>query len=265
MAGSVQVSGLHVSYGANDVVRGIDLELLPGTVTAIIGPSGCGKSTVLRCLNRLSDLTAGCQVDGSITLDGDDIFRMDPVRLRRRVGMVFQKPNPFPMSIRENVVYGVRAQGGFKGSFMPLVESSLASAALWDEVRDRLQDSGTSLSLGQQQRLCIARALAVSPEVMLMDEPAASLDPISTLALEQSIMAMKGKYTVAIVTHDMHEAQRVADFTVFMYGGKIVEQGETRHLFESPQRSETREYLSGQIVTGTRPEEPVPSVFAPMS
>ena len=231
MAGTIEISDLHVAYGTNEVIRGIDLTLLPGTVTAIIGPSGCGKSTVLRCLNRLSDLTPGCNVNGGIALDGEDIFRMDPVSLRRRIGMVFQKPNPFPMSIRENVVYGVRAQGGHKGSFMPLVEGSLTSAALWDEVKDRLQDSANALSLGQQQRLCIARALAVSPEVMLMDEPAASLDPISTAALEQSIQAMKGRYTVAIVTHDMHEALRVSDFTVFMYMGKIVEHGETKRLF----------------------------------
>jgi phosphate transport system ATP-binding protein len=254
MAGTVHISGLQVSYGTNDVIRDIDLKLVPGSVTAIIGPSGCGKSTVLRCINRLSDLTAGCKVEGEVLLGTDDIFRMDPVLLRRRVGMVFQKPNPFPMSIRENVVYGVRAQGGHKGSYMPLVEQSLKSAALWDEVKDRLQDTAYALSLGQQQRLCIARALAVSPEVMLMDEPAASLDPISTAALEQSIVAMKGRYTVAIVTHDMHEALRVSDFTVFMLGGKIVEQGETKALFETPRMEETREYLKGRLVTGVAPE-----------
>ncbi len=249
MAGTIQISNLHISYGANEVVRGIDLMFLPGTVTAIIGPSGCGKSTVLRCLNRMSDLTLGCKVEGSVLLDNEDIFRMDPVSLRRRVGMVFQKPNPFPMSIRENVVYGVRAQGGVQGSFMPLVEGALTTAAIWDEVKDRLQDNATGLSLGQQQRLCIARALAVSPEVMLMDEPAASLDPISTAALEQSIVAMKGKYTVAIVTHDMHEAQRISDYTVFMYMGKVIEHAETRRMFASPEQPETREYLSGNLLT----------------
>lgn len=249
MAGTIQISNLRVSYGSNEVIRGMDLLLLPGTVTAIIGPSGCGKSTVLRCLNRLNDLTPGCLVSGSITLDGDDISRMDPVGLRRRIGMVFQKPNPFPMSIRENVVYGMRAQGGYKGSFMPLVESSLKAAALWEEVRDRLKDSAHALSLGQQQRLCIARALAVSPEVMLMDEPAASLDPISTAELERSIIAMKGRYTVVLVTHDMHEALRVSDYTVFMLNGVVVEQGDTRRFFDAPQRTETQDYLAGRIVT----------------
>ena len=255
MAGTIQISDLHVAYGDNEVVRGMDLMLLPGTVTAIIGPSGCGKSTVLRCLNRLNDLTPGCAVTGSIKLDGDEIGRMDPVSLRRRVGMVFQKPNPFPMSIRENVVYGVRAQGGHKGSFMPLVEGSLRAAALWEEVKDRLKDTAHALSLGQQQRLCIARALAVSPEVMLMDEPAASLDPISTAALEKSIVDMKGRYTVVIVTHDMHEALRVSDYTVFMLGGKVVEQGDTRRFFDSPQRQETRDYLGGRIVTVATEEQ----------
>ena len=178
---------------------------------------------------------------------------MDPVLLRRRVGMVFQKPNPFPMSIRENVVYGVRAQGGHKGSFMPARRAQPARrAALWDEVSDRLEDSALSLSLGQQQRLCIARAVAVSPEVLLMDEPAASLDPISTAALERSIVAMKGAYTVAIVTHDMHEAQRVSDFTIFMYLGKIVEYGETQQVFDAPTQHATREYLAGRLVTEIR-------------
>jgi phosphate transport system ATP-binding protein len=250
MAGVIELQDLRVSYGSNQVVAGVDLRIEPGKVTAIIGPSGCGKTTLLRSLNRLAELAAGCKVEGRISLDGEDVMKMDPVLLRRRVGMVFQKPNPFPMSIKENVVYGVRAQGGYKGSFRQLAESSLTRAALWKEVHSRLDENAYTLSLGQQQRLCIARALAVSPEVILMDEPAASLDPISTLELESSILAMRGDYTVVVVTHDMHEALRVSDFTVFMYNGQIVEYGETKRVFDAPARQETRDYLSGRLVTG---------------
>jgi phosphate transport system ATP-binding protein len=244
----MNVRGLRVSYGATEVIRGVDLDFTPGAVTAIIGPSGCGKSTLLRCLNRLTDLTPGCEVSGDITFDGRNVRGMDPVLLRRSVGMVFQKPNPFPMSIKENVAYGVKAQGAHRGSLRGLAQSCLEKAALWEEVRDRLDASAYELSLGQQQRLCIARALAVSPGVILMDEPAASLDPVSTAALEMSIVAMKGEYTVVIVTHDLHEALRVSDYVAFMLAGELVEFGETQTVFDQPSRHETREYLQGRLV-----------------
>jgi phosphate transport system ATP-binding protein len=246
--GTIVVRDLHVSYRDHEVLRGVDLQFMPGKVTAIIGPSGCGKTTLLRSLNRLSDVTDGCHVKGEALLDGENIYRMDPVLLRRRVGMVFQKPNPFPMSIKENVVYGVKAQAKYKGSYLALVKSCLETSILWEEVKDRLDRSALNLSLGQQQRLCIARALAVSPEVLLMDEPAASLDPVSTGRLEESILAMKGKYTVIIVTHDVREAREVSDFTAFLHEGRLVEFGETRQIFESPANELTKEYVGGRLI-----------------
>jgi phosphate transport system ATP-binding protein len=245
--GSVEVRGLHVRYGENEVVRGVSVAFAPRTATAIIGPSGCGKSTLLRCLNRLTDLTPGCHVEGSIVLDDREVAKMDPVLLRRRIGMVFQKPNPFPMSIKENVVYGVRARGGKIRGLRAICEEALRKAILWEEVKDRLDDPAHSLSLGQQQRLCIARTLAVSPEVILMDEPAASLDPVSTAALETSIRAMKAQYTVVLVTHDLHQARRVADYTVFMSNGIMIESGETGQFFAAPQKRETRDYIEGRL------------------
>jgi phosphate transport system ATP-binding protein len=248
MPGAIAIRDLHVSYGANEVIKGVDLDVEPGSVTAIIGPSGCGKSTLLRCVNRLTDLTPGCSVRGDIRLDGEEILKMDPVLLRRRIGMVFQRPNPFPMSIKENVAYGVRAQGGFKGDLRAHAEQVLTTAAIWHEVKGRLGDPAMSLSLGQQQRLCIARALAVSPKVLLMDEPAASLDPRSTSELESSIVAMKGEYTVMIVTHDMREALQVSDYTAYMNEGKIVEFAETRKLFSQPAQEATRQYLREHMV-----------------
>jgi phosphate transport system ATP-binding protein len=244
------IEQLSVAYGEHAVLNNVDLRLATGRVTAAIGPSGCGKTTLLRCLNRLVELTSSARVTGQVRLDGEDIFAMDPVLLRRRVGMVFQKPNPFPMSIRENVLYGVKAQRG-GGKYADILESSLRRAALWDEVKDRLDRNAHTLSGGQQQRLCIARSLAVSPEVILMDEPAASLDPTSTAKLEESILAMKGDITVIIVTHDVPEARRVSDYVAFMYDGRVVEFAETAKLLEAPEGAMTRDYLAGRLVTAS--------------
>ncbi len=243
---SIDVRGLHVSYGDNRVLKGVDIAYPPGKVTAIIGPSGCGKTTLLRCLNRLSELTAGCKVTGEILLDGDNVLKMDAMLLRRKVGMVFQKPNPFPKSVKENVLYGVKAMR-MNADQDALVRHCLEKAALWDEVQSRLGDHAYGLSLGQQQRLCMARTLAISPKVILMDEPAASLDPMSTSKLEQSILSMKGQYTQVIVTHNMQQALRVSDYAAFMYLGEIVEYGETRQIFENPQKAQTREYVAGRF------------------
>ena len=245
-ASAIDIKGLRVSYGGNPVVKGIDLAIPPGQVTAIIGPSGCGKTTVLRCLNRLIELTDGCTVEGHIFLDGEDIQRMDPVLLRRRVGIVFQKPNPFPMSVRENVLYGVKAVRR-KTDHNAVVQSCLTKAALWDEIQDRLGDHAFALSVGQQQRLCIARTLAVSPKVVLLDEPAASLDPASAARVESSITALRGEYTVVIVTHNMQQARRVSDYTAFIYLGELVEFGETQQVFEAPRTPETQRYIAGQF------------------
>jgi phosphate transport system ATP-binding protein len=249
-ANVMETTGLRVSYGAREVLRGVDIPIPRGTVTAIVGPSGCGKTTFLRTLNRLTDLTSTCRVAGRISIDGEDCIAMDPVLLRRRVGMVFQKPNPFPMSIRENVLYGVKARGKRrrKSRLDEIVETSLRKAVIWDEVKDRLDHSALSLSGGQQQRVCIARCLAGGPEVVLMDEPASSLDPHSTARLEDSITEMRGDYTVVIVTHDVPQAQRVSDFLAFLYEGRVVEYGETKALFASPREQATRDYLSGALV-----------------
>jgi phosphate transport system ATP-binding protein len=247
VSGVIEINGLRVSYGSTDVIRGIDMTIAPGTVLAVVGPSGCGKTTLLRCLNRMTAPSA--KIAGQIRLDGDDIHRMDAILLRRRVGMVFQKPNPFPMSIKEKVLYGVKAQGGRKKAlYREIVEASLTQAALWNEVKDRLDDSALALSLGQQQRLCIARSLAVEPEVILMDEPAASLDPTSTAELEDSIIAMKGAYTVVIVTHDIDEARRVSDYTAFLSGGQVVEFGETEQVFTQARSAVTKSYLGGRTL-----------------
>jgi phosphate transport system ATP-binding protein len=247
MANVIELEKLNVAYGKHEVVLGIDMQFAAGKVTAIIGPSGCGKTTLLRTINRLTDLTESCRVRGAVRLDGEDIFAMDPVLLRRRVGMVFQKPNPFPMSIKENVLYGVRAQG--RRVTRDILESSLRRAVLWDEVKDRLDASALTLSGGQQQRLCIARCLAVSPEVILMDEPAGSLDPGATARLEASILAMKDEFTVVFVTHDVQEALRVSDHTAFIFEGRVVEFGPTSQMFESPDKEATRDYIAGRLVT----------------
>ena len=245
----MELQDLRVAYSGREVVHGVALPVARGMVTALVGPSGCGKTTLLRTLNRLSELTPGCRVSGAIRLDGEDCLVMDPILLRRRVGMVFQRPNPFPMSIRENVLYGVKAQGGAKDNHEQILETSLRKAVIWDEVKDRLDDSALALSGGQQQRICIARSLAVSPEIVLMDEPAGSLDPRSTAKLEESISALRGDYTVVIVTHELGQAERISDFLAFMYAGHIVEFGPTKQMFESPRDPATKEYLSGGLVT----------------
>lgn len=249
----METGSLRVAYAGREVLHGVDLPIAKGKVTALVGPSGCGKTTLLRTLNRLTDLTPGCKLTGRITIDGENCLTMDPVLLRRRVGMVFQKPNPFPMSIRENVLYGVKAQGHDRTDHQDLLVSALTRAVLWDEVRDRLDHSALTLSGGQQQRVCIARTLATSPEVVLMDEPAASLDPRSTALLEESILAMRGDYTVVIVTHDVAQARRVSDVLAFLYDGRVVEFGETARMFEEPEQDATREYLAGRLVTLASP------------
>jgi phosphate transport system ATP-binding protein len=248
MLSTIEIRGLTVSFNGKSVIEDIHLQVPAGRVTAIIGPSGCGKTTLLRCINRLSELTRGCKVEGKILLNGQDILQMDPISLRRRVGMVFQKPNPFPMSVRENVLYGLKANGGYpKHNENNIVKHCLVKSALWDELKDRLKDNAGNLSIGQQQRLCIARSLAISPAVMLMDEPAASLDPVSSAKLEATINAMKGEFTQVIVTHNMQQAQRLADYVAFIYLGKLIEFGETDRIFNRPENTETRDYISGKM------------------
>jgi phosphate transport system ATP-binding protein len=239
-----------VFYGAKQAIRGVSISLAERSVTAFIGPSGCGKSTFLRTLNRMNDTIEGVRVVGLVKLDGEDIYRkgMDPVYVRRRVGMVFQKSNPFPKSIYENVAYGMRIVGERNKAYIDeQVETSLRGAALWDDVKDRLHESALSLSGGQQQRLCIARALAVKPEVLLMDEPASALDPIATAKIEELIRELKREYTIAIVTHSMQQAARVSDYTAFFYLGELVEFGQTEQIFTSPRETRTEEYITGRF------------------
>jgi phosphate transport system ATP-binding protein len=239
-----------VFYGANEAVKKVSLDILHGQVTAIIGPSGCGKSTFLRAINRMNDLIPGCRARGLLALDGEDMYapNVDVVLLRRRVGMVFQKPNPFPKTIFDNVAYGPRVHGvGGRRELHEVVEASLARAALWDEVKDRMDHSALSLSGGQQQRLCIARALAVDPEVLLMDEPASALDPRSTARIEDLIAELRGDYTIIIVTHNMQQAARVSDRTAFFYEGRLVEYGMTDHVFTNPREKETEDYITGRF------------------
>jgi len=254
--GRIEVTDLSLFYGAFRAVRDVTLTVEPHAVTAIIGPSGCGKSTFLRSLNRMHELTPGARVEGSIDLDGVDVYRsdIDPVLLRRVVGMVFQRPNPFPtMSIFENVAAGLRLTGRHRRSELEgVVERSLRRAALWDEVKDTLGQPGTSLSGGQQQRLCIARALAVDPEVILMDEPASALDPIATLRIEELIAELRRSYTIVIVTHNMQQAARVSDRTAFFTmdedrAGYLVEVGETTRIFTNPTERLTEDYISGRF------------------
>lgn len=228
----------------------IDMEIVQRQATALIGPSGCGKSSFLRCLNRMNDLIPGTRVEGEILLDGQNIYDsgIDVVNLRRRVGMVFQKPNPFPKTIFENVAYGLRVNGfKNKAALRESVEKSLLKAALWDEVKDRLNNSALGLSGGQQQRLCIARALAVEPDVLLMDEPASALDPIATQKIEDLIHELKNNYTIVIVTHNMQQAARVSDITAFFYMGRVVETGETEALFTRPGLKQTEDYITGRF------------------
>jgi phosphate transport system ATP-binding protein len=244
------VKNLNLYYsGDKQALREINLSIPRKRVTAFIGPSGCGKSTLLRCFNRMNDLVDGCVIKGSIELDGLDIYKksVDVADLRRRVGMVFQKPNPFPKTIYENVAYGLRIQGINKRRVLDeVVEKSLKAAALWDEVKDRLHDSALSMSGGQQQRLVIARTVAVEPEVLLLDEPASALDPISTLKIEELINELKRNYTIVIVTHNMQQAARVSDFTAFMYLGNMVEYDKTDNIFTNPAEKQTEDYITGR-------------------
>ena len=241
---------VHVFYGSNEAIKGVDVDIHDDKVTAFIGPSGCGKSTFLRCLNRMNDTIAGARVTGSISLDGQDVYAsdMDVVQLRARVGMVFQKPNPFPTSIYENVAYGPRIHGlaNGKSELDSNVEGSLKRAGLWDEVKDRLDESGTALSGGQQQRLCIARAIAVDPEVILMDEPCSALDPIATAKIEELIHELRGRYAIAIVTHNMQQAARVSQRTAFFHLGEMVEYGRTKDIFTNPRQQRTQDYITGR-------------------
>lgn len=246
----VAAKNFSVFYGNFHAVKNVDVEFKRGRVTAIIGPSGCGKSTFLRCINRMNDLVDGCRIEGLLSLDGIDIYhkRLDVVELRRRVGMVFQRPNPFPKSIYDNVAYGVRLKGGVsKGELDAIVETSLKRAALWSEVKDRLDSNALGMSGGQQQRLCIARALAISPEVLLMDEPCSALDPKSTSRIEDLIGELAGDYTIAIVTHNMQQAARVSDYTAFFYEGNLVEFGATDKIFTNPQNKATNDYITGRF------------------
>ena len=239
---------LRAFFGKAEVLRGIDLEFPERKVTAIIGPSGCGKSTFIRCLNRMHEVVPSATCTGEALLDGKDIFRMDPVRLRREVGMVFQKPNPFPtMSIRDNVLAGLRLNGIKVADPDALVEKSLRQVAMWDEVKDRLGRSGMSLSGGQQQRLCIARTIAMQPKVILMDEPCSALDPIATARVEELIHELRDSYTIVIVTHNMQQAARVAHFTAFFYMGELVERGETKEIFTRPSQQRTEDYITGRF------------------
>ncbi|MDP5074784.1 MAG: phosphate ABC transporter ATP-binding protein PstB [OM182 bacterium] len=246
----MDVSGLNLYYAKDKrALNGIDLKIPKQRVTAFIGPSGCGKSSLLRCLNRMNDLVDDCVIDGLIEIDGEDIYskHVDVADLRRRVGMVFQKPNPFPKSIYENVAYGLRIQGiNSKRVLDEVVEKSLRAAALWDEVKDRLHDSALGMSGGQQQRLVIARTIAVEPEVLLLDEPASALDPISTLKIEELIHELKRDYTIVIVTHNMQQAARVSDFTAFMYMGDMVEFDATDNIFTNPAKKQTEDYITGR-------------------
>lgn len=247
----IAARGVQVYYGDTHALKDVDVDILENTVTAFIGPSGCGKSTFLRCLNRMNDTIVGCRVEGKITLDGEDIYdrKVDPVQLRAKVGMVFQKPNPFPKSIYDNVAYGPKIHGLTRSrtELDEIVENSLRRAALWGEVKDRLQSPGTGLSGGQQQRLCIARAIATSPEVLLMDEPCSALDPIATAQVEELIDELRSQFSVVIVTHSMQQAARVSQRTAFFHLGHLVEFGETGRIFTNPQDPRTESYITGRI------------------
>jgi phosphate transport system ATP-binding protein len=247
----LEVSGLSAWFGRVQALRDVNLLVEPESVTAIIGPSGCGKSTLVRCMNRMHEEVRGARVEGKVLWGGEDIYapEVDPVEIRRRIGMVFQKPNPFPtMSILDNAVAGLKLLGGFnRAELAQRGEQALKAAGLWDEVKDRLSEPGARLSGGQQQRLCIARALAVEPEVLLMDEPASALDPASTLRIEELVDQLKTEYTVVIVTHNMQQAARVADWTVFLLSGDVVEYGPTQKLFTAPSDKRTEDYITGRF------------------
>lgn len=245
-----EVNHLNLFYGEKQALMDLNMKIEKNAITALIGPSGCGKSTFLRCLNRMNDLIDGCRVEGEILIEGKDMYNgdMNVVDLRTRVGMVFQKPNPFPMSIFDNIAYGPRCQGiKDKKVLSQIVEQSLQRAALWDEVKDRLKDSAYGLSGGQQQRLCIARALAVEPEVLLMDEPTSALDPISTSKIEDLAIELKKDYTIVIVTHNMQQAARIADKTAFFLLGQMIEYGNTEKMFSMPEDPRTEDYITGRF------------------
>ncbi len=255
---TLTTKNLSVSYGSSLAVSDVNLDIYTNQITAFIGPSGCGKSTILRCFNRLNDLIKSAKVEGEISFNGQNLYdrHIDPVAVRRCIGMVFQRPNPFPQSIYENIAFGLRIHG-YKGHMDELVERSLRQAAIWDEVKDKLQQSGTSLSGGQQQRLCIARAIAVEPDVILMDEPCAALDPISTQRIEELMQQLKQRFTIVIVTHNMQQASRVSDMTAFFNTevnekshtrtGKLVEFAPTSMIFNHPQESSTEQYINGRF------------------
>jgi phosphate transport system ATP-binding protein len=247
----MRIRSLKAGFGKSIVLKGIDLDVPERSVTAIMGPSGCGKTTFIRCLNRIHELTPRAFVQGDVLLDGENIYdpRADPVAIRRRIGMVFQKPNPFPtMTVYDNVAAGLKLNGVKDRKLLDgVVERSLRMAFLWDEVKNDLRKSGSALSGGQQQRLCIARAIAVQPEVLLMDEPASALDPTATAKIEEAMMELKKQYTIVIVTHNMQQAARVADYTAFFYLGELVEFGETAQLFENPKKELTERYITGKF------------------
>lgn len=244
----LETRGVTIRYGDSAAVKDVHLEVPKHQVLAIIGPSGCGKSTLLRSFNRMNDFIDGCTIDGEILFEGSDINgpEVDPVELRQRIGMVFQRPNPFPKSIRANITWAPK-MAGYRGDLDELVERTLREAALWEESKDTLDQSALSLSGGQQQRLCIARSLAMSPEVLLMDEPCSALDPIATGRIEELIRSLKEQYTVAIVTHNLQQAGRIADRTAFMYQGELIEVGETSSLFTQPQKKKTEDYITGRF------------------
>ena len=250
MKSKVSIQDLNLYYGDFHALKGISMEIEENKVTAFIGPSGCGKSTCIKTLNRMNDLVEGCRITGKVTIDGEDIYdpRTDVTLLRKRAGMVFQKPNPFPMSVYDNIAYGPRVHGiKNKQTLDEIVERSLRDGALWDEVKDRLKESALGLSGGQQQRLCIARALAVQPDILLMDEPTSALDPISTLKIEDLMEELKSKYTVIIVTHNMQQAARIADKTAFFLLGELVEYDDTSVMFNMPKDKRTEEYITGRF------------------
>ncbi len=245
----IEVENLNLWYGEKQALKNISMHIPQNSVTALIGPSGCGKSTFIRCLNRMNDLIKNCRIEGKISIEGKDIYGtgVDVVDLRKRVGMVFQKPNPFPMSIYDNIAYGPRIHGVTKKDLDGVVEGALRSAAIWDETSDRLKSPALSLSGGQQQRLCIARTLAVKPEIILFDEPCSALDPISTSRIEELIMDLKKDYTIVIVTHNMQQAARISDHTGFFLMGELIEFGQTRQIFQNPMEQSTEDYITGRF------------------
>ena len=249
MSGIMETKDLRLWYSNNEALKNVNMEIPKNQITALIGPSGCGKSTFLKTLNRMNDLVEGCKIEGKVTLEGEDIYGdMDVNLLRKRVGMVFQKPNPFPMSIYDNIAYGPKIHGVHsKVALDEIVERSLRQAAIWDECKDRLKKSALSMSGGQQQRLCIARALAVEPEVLLMDEPTSALDPISTSKIEELVLELKKQYTIIIVTHNMQQALRIADKTAFFLLGEVIEFDDTEKMFSTPADKRTEDYITGRF------------------